>query len=219
MFAHKTSAPACVMEILLIFQLCRQGDIDEAEKLIVSRNVDVNVPDDSGVTLVHFLSTELHNPEYIRRMATKFAMNPNVLDDFHMTPLMAVCESELENAAEVADALCECGADVNARHEVSGLTALHFAQWSGNIRLMEMLLLKYNADINVPDIYGDSVLLDACAAGNESIVLMLLNMGADFTLVNNNGDTSVILCSENNMALAKQLIVQLTGGKSLKEAV
>lgn len=198
--------------------MCRQGEIDEAEKLIVSRNLDVNAPDDSGNTLAHFLSTELQNPEYIRRMATKFAMDLNVLNEFHMTPLMAVCEGELENAVDVAAALCECGADVNARHGPSGLTALHYAQWAQNAQLIEALIVVHGANIDALDIYGDSVLLDACSAGNESIVMMLLHMGADFTLVNAKGDTAALLCNGNNLYRAKHLIDQLTGGKSLKEA-
>ena len=84
-------------------------------------------------------------------------------------------------------ALC-MGANVNIMNSL-GQTVLMYASWNGYTDIAK-LLLKYGADINLPDYYkGSTALIHACRYGHTDIVRLLIEHGADVNIGDTGGNT------------------------------
>ena len=79
------------------------------------------------------------------------------------------------------------GADVNAVDSTTGWTPLlRFASLGGCKEIAE-LLIKFKADINVKDFEKKSPLMIAVINGNQPLVEVLVQNGADLTIRNEYG--------------------------------
>jgi len=76
--------------------------------------------------------------------------------------------------------------DVNANHNLVGVTALMLAVQGGHTRIVE-LLLSNGADINMQDFHKDNALSYAIYYNHVEIAKLLLLKGADFDTKNING--------------------------------
>jgi ankyrin repeat protein len=68
------------------------------------------------------------------------------------------------------------GGDVNS--QVRGRTALMVAAYSGNYRVMQVLI-AYGANVNLADSQGSTALMDAIVFGDPRLVHLLISAGAD----------------------------------------
>ena len=94
---------------------------------------------------------------------------------------MADCQN-----VEIIKLLLNAGADVNARNE-DLMTPLMASVSNKNAEVVS-LMIKAGADINAQDKYEDSALHYASVdAVNPTVIDVLLNAGADATIVNDNG--------------------------------
>jgi ankyrin repeat protein len=66
---------------------------------------------------------------------------------------------------------------------------------------MLKLLLENGADVNIQDIDGDTVLLNACACGDAQAVKLFLTNGADVNFKNYLGLTALMRTKNNNKIL------------------
>jgi len=73
--------------------------------------------------------------------------------------------------------LIESGADVNAKDNLFGRTALMIASFYGHKEVVE-LLLKKGADVNAKDKNGRTALMIASKKGHKEIVELLKFYGA-----------------------------------------
>jgi ankyrin repeat domain-containing protein 17 len=80
--------------------------------------------------------------------------------------------------------LLERGANVNATAKNLGTTALMYAVECGHTELLPHLLAR-EADVNHQSRTGETALMLACTGGDPDIVRLLLNHGADHTIVSN----------------------------------
>ena len=69
--------------------------------------------------------------------------------------------------------LLEHGADPNIPEPQNKTSVLHWACERGCLETVE-LLIKYNADVNMKDYYGNTPLMEACKQGHLDIVKILL---------------------------------------------
>lgn len=81
------------------------------------------------------------------------------------------------------------GADPNVCNE-KGIPVLHFAAFRG-LLLTAYALIKRGADVNAQDADGNTALMAAVIRRNENIVRLLLEAGADKTIMNNECDSPV----------------------------
>ena len=101
-------------------------------------------------------------------------------------------------ASEIVRRLIEAGADVNAFNG-AGYSTLHMAATSGCLQTVEILLITPQVEINSltrkaePRGGEASALMIAAELGENEIVKMLLNAGADPAITNSRGKATIYL--------------------------
>merc|ERR1711916_17487 len=98
-----------------------------------------------------------------------------------------VCAASIGNV-EVVRLLIQLGVDVDGL-DVWGETALILAAQCDHIDVIPVLLDEGNADINKTGTEGDTPLIRACCWGNDYVVRVLMEAGADPGIANEAGDT------------------------------
>jgi ankyrin repeat protein len=92
----------------------------------------------------------------------------------------------------------------------SGFLALHMASWRGRVRIVKLLLDgKYEgkgADKNLQSSGGWTPLIEACYSGQDAIVHLLLERGANVTLRNKDGNTALYFARRNEHAAIVALL-------------
>ena len=86
---------------------------------------------------------------------------------------------------------------VNFKNE-RGDTLLIIASKNGHLGIVEMLIDKFNCNLNLQDDLGNSALLYAVKNNYNLIAKLLLDKGGDPNLVNYNKDTPMLLAIYNN---------------------
>ncbi|XP_078252093.1 poly [ADP-ribose] polymerase tankyrase-1 [Rhinoraja longicauda] len=101
------------------------------------------------------------------------------------------------NNLEVADYLLEHGADVNAQDK-GGLIPLHNAASYGHVDIAA-LLIKYNTCVNATDKWAFTPLHEAAQKGRTQLCALLLAHGADPTMKNQEGQTTLDLATADDI--------------------
>ncbi len=131
----------------------------------------------------------------------------NCRDGNQITPLMWACyanfndakrdtQKDVERFYYVEHLLSQPDLDLHAKDN-TGLTALHWAAWSGLIHCSALLIDK-GLDINEPESKGYTPLMLAALRGNVDEVRMLLSLGADANAKNKAGLTAYDLAVKNH---------------------
>ncbi|HTL52087.1 MAG TPA: ankyrin repeat domain-containing protein [Planctomycetota bacterium] len=116
-------------------------------------------------------------------------------DEFGRTPLHWVAEmSATPGLADLITPLTAAGADVNAADR-RGRTALHAAAVRGGLAVVAGLL-HAGADINARKADGVTPLQFAVIRNHGEVAELLLLQGADPTLVNDAGETALMLAQK-----------------------
>jgi len=94
---------------------------------------------------------------------------------------------------------------INARW-IHGETVLHFLTVEGLVEGVRFLL-RHGADVDVPNTFGDSPLVDAAALGRTDIAARLLNHGARPDGVSDTHDTPMHVAARSGNAQILQLLL------------
>jgi uncharacterized protein len=151
------------------------------EKLL-ARGFDPNTPNEKGDAgiLVALQSEALKSAMLLAKSAQT---NVNVQNQLGETPLMLAA---INNQLDLAKVLIARGADVNRE----GWTPLHYAATKGHREMMR-LLLENDAYIDSESANGTTPLMMAAFSTSPLAVKLLLEEGADPTLVNH-GNASAL---------------------------
>lgn len=101
------------------------------------------------------------------------------------TPLML---ATVAGRTDVMKSLLAVGADINAKEDGRGYTAIHLAVREGNLAAVEILLAN-EVHVSTASKYGDSSLHLAAIYGEVAVIRMLLAKDADVETVAERGET------------------------------
>ena len=109
---------------------------------------------------------------------------------------------------DIAEALLNAGANINIPDK-AGWFPLHIAVQNQDINMVD-LLLRYNPEINAQNKYGNTAIWLAVfyAKGQEDIINLLLNSGADPYQKNNAGINAIqlaqLIANYDNLSIFKR---------------
>ncbi len=97
-----------------------------------------------------------------------------------------------EKLTKIRTALDAKQTDVNAR-DIGGKTALNLATfYNANPAIVQLLIVDYKADVNIPDLFNVSPLHNAIEKDEIEIAQMLLDAGADKKLKRDADDATPV---------------------------
>ncbi|CAF2761767.1 unnamed protein product [Rotaria sp. Silwood2] len=105
-----------------------------------------------------------------------------------------------------ADYLLNNGADSNARR-ITGASPLYFAASYHHTRIVELLLNKYKAIVDLSTFDGSTPLHAACERGFTDIVQLLINSQANINAKMNDGTTAIMLACQNGHLSVVQMLI------------
>ena len=88
------------------------------------------------------------------------------------------CTDTNINISEITQYISEHKIDINKQNE-NGTTFLNFAVDNDRFELSKVLISQFNADVNLADDMGYTALHCAAMNGNQKIIHLLLQNGAD----------------------------------------
>lgn len=173
---------------LLEWVAMKRGGQELIDYLVDEVGVDINQQDGKGRTAL-LLAVDRGYMDNVRTLILKGAdvKKPDFLGD---TPLHVAAEPH-DNSTQLIEILCVAGADVGATNN-AGATPLHRAA-KHNIEAIHALVLYgglTNDDINKPDSNGYTPLHYAAMSETGYNCQYLLMLGADRTVVNEDGETA-----------------------------
>ncbi len=151
------------------------------EKLL-ARGFDPNTPNEKGDAGL-LVAIQSEAPKSAMLLAQSPQTNVNVQNQLGETPLMLAA---IHNQLDLAKVLIARGADINRE----GWTPLHYAATKGHREMMR-LLLENDAYIDSESANGTTPLMLAALSTAPLAVKLLLEEGADPTLVNH-GNASAL---------------------------
>ncbi|XP_071094932.1 serine/threonine-protein phosphatase 6 regulatory ankyrin repeat subunit C-like [Haliotis cracherodii] len=122
--------------------------------------------------------------------------------------MTAVMIAAVEGHREVFDLLVRKGADLSLLDNTDA-SILHFACEGGNIEIVKYVLTQNIVAINSRDDEGTTPIMIAASNGDNGVFDVLVEAGADLSLLNNNEDDILILaCEGENIEIIKYLLTQ-----------
>lgn len=161
-----------------------QFDRPEVIEKLLARGFDPNSPNEKGIPAL-VLASQSSATQCALVLAKHPKTKVELTNSLDETPLMLAA---INNQLTLAQALIERGADVNRK----GWTPLHYAATRGHREMMR-LLLDHDAYIDSESDNGTTPLMMAAYYGTPLAVKLLLEEGADPTLVNQSNASALDL--------------------------
>lgn len=118
------------------------------------------------------------------RAAIKEGFDVNITDRSGITMLMTVAEKGKHRLMEI---LIQAGASIDARNNINGRSALHYAAVNNHKKAME-LLIKSGSDLNVTNFQQRTPLMEAAHVGSDPKTLQcLIRAGTNIDIKDKDG--------------------------------
>ena len=165
---------------------------NEMVELLLAGGAEVDKADHTGQTPLYHAGQDDHT-EVARLLLDSGADLDRVLHSYPGATRLHWASSL--GLLGMVRSLLDAGADVNAQHETSGETPLHWAAFGGNdCSAVAELLLASGAEVDKADVDGCPPLGIAADMGNTKVCSVLLGAGADINKIINDEDGSTALC-------------------------
>ncbi len=138
-----------------------------------------------------------------------------VVPEVRPAPLVEAARTE-DDATAFALLDAHAKADVNQRSS-DGTSALHWAVYHDDVRLVERLL-ALRADPNLRNDYGSTPLCVAAVVGDATVVKKLLDAGADVESPNADGQTALMIVARTSNLEVAQLLLRHGANSNARES-
>ncbi|XP_071098473.1 uncharacterized protein [Haliotis cracherodii] len=166
--------------------------------LLVSKGADLTLTDDDKDTVLH-LACQGGNRSIVEHLLPSFDINCRGQYDRTALMVAAMCAQK-----DVVDLLVSKGADLTLTDDHKN-TTLHLACQGGNRSIVEHLLPSF--DINCRGQYDRTALMVAAMCAQKDVVDLLVSIGADLTLTDDNNNTTLHLaCQGGNRSIVEYLL-------------
>uniref|UniRef100_A0A1X7TMN8 Death domain-containing protein n=1 Tax=Amphimedon queenslandica TaxID=400682 RepID=A0A1X7TMN8_AMPQE len=188
-----------------LFNAVKSGSI-EAVDILLTNGARTDVVSKYEGTPLHCSARETGSANIIKLLITKGKADVNAVDKYSRTPLFYAVKSGI---IEAVDILLTNGARTDVVSEYYG-TPLHCASETGNANIIKLLITKGNADANAMDKDNKTPLFNAAKRFKIEAVDILLNNGARTDVVDEYGNTPLLLAVESDRSsqIIKLLIIK-----------
>lgn len=160
-------------------------------------------PPDRALNQKFHVAALTGNLNVLQELVTKARIPIDCRDKENSTALLLSCARGHYSCAEY---LLSNGADPNARR-ITGASPLYFAASYHHTRIVELLLNKYKAIVDLSTFDGSTPLHVACERGFIDIVQLLINSQANINAKMNDGTTAIMLACQNGHLQIVQILL------------
>lgn len=187
------------------FIACKYGRCYIMNQLLnhYSNDIDFDLKDINGIGYMHYVAAVLNSNESLQWLLNK-GLDINIISNFG-TPL---CIGSQHANIDSVRMLLDYGADINLVRADSGRTSLIVAAQEGRLEIVNELLNR-NADIEIYDLQGATVLHHMAQIGRADIMDMLLKKTNKVDIITNKVEkvTPLYMASLNgHLELVKMLL-------------
>lgn len=193
-----------------LFQAIFQGDLKTVRDLL-EHGVNVNVTDNDEETALSHAIQKRHTDMVALLLASGADVNKPLT--YGYTHLMLAEESA------IARLLLDAGADPHLQNK-NGETALAvvLGESAPNIQLVRELL-RSGVDANRPRADGWTPLMLAAASGDEAIIQLLLDAGANINAAKDDGETTALIVAEYQQHIPTVKLLLQHGAEGSQEVI
>jgi len=171
------------------------------QTLLIAPHANASIRSQNDITPLHVASA--FGNERVVQVLLKYKADVNAVDKLNFTPLLVACHLGHKRVVEI---LLSNGA-LPTHASQQGDTALHLAAFSNQRDICELLIRKYNVDVNTPDKEKHTPLHYACRRGYLDVTQLLLSHGANAMAKNAYSDTPLHLACYNGWVGICQALV------------
>jgi ankyrin repeat protein len=162
-----------------------------------------SIPPDRTLNQKFHVAALTGNLNTLQELLTKSHLPIDCRDKENSTALLLSCARGHYSCAEY---LLKNGADPNARR-ITGASPLYFATLYHHTRIVELLLNKYKAVVDLSTFDGSTSLHVACEHGLTNIVPLFIHAQANLNAKMNDGTTAIMLaCQNGHLSIVQMLI-------------
>ena len=197
----------CSPEIENLFNLVSQEKIEELTNYILSEDNQVwNMKKGEGITILHNACV-LENEKIVQTIIEQTKKRLHLISDDSLSQ-----EEKSKNEKIFKDF-------INAKTEGDNLTALHFASFRGNIKIIQLLIANF-AEINALSSHGLNMIHKA-AQGNKPSAIVYFNKkyNMDLTAAEENNMNALHLATISGMENAVIFLLSLGLDPNIKDKI
>ena len=165
---------------------------------LLGKGANVNAFNKEESNSTALLRAAYHGDDRCVELLIQSGADVNLGDMNGMTALHEACGGDLFLAPgkfRCMELLIKAGTNVNAVDNELGNTPLHWAvECDGNLDCVQFLLHS-GADVNVQNMYGRTVLMNASRLGCAAVLKEFIAAGADVNTHNHDGHTALIIAA------------------------
>ena len=166
--------------------LASMSGMEQSAQLLINAGADINASDNGQWTALHTAAGKGHH-HIVDALIKAPNINLNVRNAHGYTPLYVAVDRGREQSARL---LINAGADINISDN-NQWTALHWAAYYGYIKIVDALIHVPNVNLNSRNEQGYTPLHVAVMSGMKESVRLLIEVGADINITNNNQWTAL----------------------------